>query len=98
MRVPFKGFTEDDFEIFSLPDFDTRMPALKSRITPKLKELADELLPRLIERTGLELSTHVAQHLRRSVNPAGETWLAFSRSARAYKPFVHLRVAINLSG
>jgi uncharacterized protein YktB (UPF0637 family) len=98
LYVPFTGFTDEDFEVFSLPDFDTRMPALKQRITPKLKVLADELMPSLVERTGLELFPHVAQHLRRSVNPAGETWAAFSRSARAYKPFIHLRIAINLHG
>lgn len=96
--MAFTGFADEDFEVFSLPDFDTRMPALKANITPKLKELADALHPLLIEATGLDIYTHVAQHLRRSVNPAEETWAAFSRSARAYKPFIHLRAAINGSG
>lgn len=96
MRFP--GFTDDDFEIFSLPDFDTRMPALKERITPKLKQLGAILTPKLIEETGMELFAHTALHLRRSVHPAEETWTAFSRSNRAYKPFTHLRVAINGCG
>src|SRR5579859_7073653 len=74
------------------------MQALKDRITPKLKQLGDELAPELMGATGLELFVHTAQHLRRSVHPAEETWTTFSRSNRAYKPFVHLRVAINGTG
>jgi uncharacterized protein YktB (UPF0637 family) len=96
--VGFSGFSSDDFDVFSLPDFDTRMPFLKQRITPKLKDLADSITPKLAEETGLDLYDHVALHLRRSVNPAEETWAAFSRIARAYKPVTHLRVAINGAG
>jgi uncharacterized protein YktB (UPF0637 family) len=94
----FNGFTDREFEIFALPSFEARMPALKAEITPRLKALGDQLAPALQERLASEIHPHVAQHLRRSVNPPVETWVAFSRSPRAYKPFVHFRVAINGEG
>jgi uncharacterized protein YktB (UPF0637 family) len=96
--MTFHGFSVQEFDIFDLPGFDTRMPALKARITPKLKALGEALTPRLREATGLEFYPHVALHLRRTVNAPEETWVAFSRSPRAYKPFVHTRVAINGAG
>ena len=96
--MPFKGFTQDDFDIFNLEGYQSRMPRLRAEITPKLKELAAALTPRLIEATGLELYPHVALHMRRTVNPPEETWAAFARSTRSYKPFVHFRVAVNRNG
>ena len=92
--MPFSGFTEEDFAVFELPDFGSRMPALKTTITPKLKELGAALAPRLSAAYGATLYPHVAQHLRRSVNPPVATWVAFAKEKRAYKPFVHLRAAI----
>jgi uncharacterized protein YktB (UPF0637 family) len=96
--MAFDGFTQDDFEIFDLPGFETRMPAIRARITPRLKELGEQLTPSLRIATNLGFHPHVAQHLRRTVNPPVETWVAFSPSPRAYKPFVHFRVAINGGG
>ena len=96
--MPFVGFIDSDFGIFELPDFGSRMPALKAAITPKLKELGDELAPRLSELYGQTLYPHVAQHLRRSVNAPVATWVAFAKEKRAYKPYVHLRAAITGSG
>lgn len=93
--MSFDGFTEQDFAVFEIPGFAARMPALKGNITPKLKELGEDLTPRLSEALGQTLFPHVAQHLRRSVNAPVETWVAFSPSARAYKPFVHMRAAIS---
>jgi uncharacterized protein YktB (UPF0637 family) len=94
----FNGFTEREFEIFDLPGFAIRMPAIRAEITPKLKALGDQIAPALPEVAHRELFPHVAQHLRRTVNPPIETWVAFSPSPRAYKPFVHFRVAINGGG
>jgi uncharacterized protein YktB (UPF0637 family) len=96
--LPFSGFTDEDFAVFDLPDFDTRMPALKANITPKLKILGEQLAPRLSEACGHPLYPHVALHLRRSVNAPEETWIAFSRDRRGYKPYIHFRVAINGEG
>ena len=92
--MPFTGFTDSDFEVFDIPDFSDRMRALKAAITPKLQELGLALAPRLSEAYGITLYPHVAQHLRRSVNPPVATWVAFAKEKRAYKPFVHLRAAI----
>jgi uncharacterized protein YktB (UPF0637 family) len=96
--VSITGFTSRDFDIFDLPDFETRMPTLKAEITPKLKAIGEVLAPRLSEAMGHDIFPHVAQHLRRTVNAPEETWVAFARNKRAYKPFVHTRVAINGTG
>src|SRR5579871_2894645 len=93
--IPFNGFTDSDFQVFEIPGFEARMPVIRAHITPKLKSLGDLLLPRLCEATGLKLYPHVAQHLRRTVNAPEETWVAFAKEKRAYKPFVHYRVAIS---
>src|SRR5262249_26565581 len=42
--------------------------------------------------------THIALHMRRTVNPPEETWAAYARNSRSYKPFVHYRAAINREG
>jgi uncharacterized protein YktB (UPF0637 family) len=96
--MPFNGFTDHEFDIFDRAGFATRMPAIRAEITPRLKALGEQIAPSLPEMTHRELYAHVAQHLRRTVNPPVETWVAFSPSPRAYKPFIHLRVAINGGG
>jgi len=96
--MAFNGFTEREFEIFDRAEFATRMPAIRAEITPRLKALGEQIATSLPEMTHRELYPHVAQHLRRTVNPPVETWVAFSPSPRAYKPFIHLRVAINGGG
>lgn len=92
----FAGFTDSDFDIFAIPDFTGRMAELRAHIKPKLIQLGEILPARLSEAIGQPLYPHVAQHLRRSVNPPIQTWVAFSPEPRSYKPFVHFRVAIGL--
>ena len=94
----FNGFTDLEFDIFELPGFEARMPAIRARITPLMKELGAMMTQPLRLATGLELYPHPAQHMRRRVNAPEETWVAFSRSPRAYKPFIHTRLAVNASG
>lgn len=91
----FGGFTPEDFAIFEVPGFAARMPLLRAQIKPKLTQVGAALTSRLAEPLGETVHPHVAQHLRRTVNPPVETWVAFARSPRAYKPFTHLRVAIS---
>ena len=91
----FEGFTEEDFAIFEAPEFSDRMPLLKAKITPKLKQAATALTERMTETLGETVYPHVALHLRRSVNPPIETWAAFARNARGYKPYVHIRAGIS---
>jgi uncharacterized protein YktB (UPF0637 family) len=92
----FDGFTPEDFAIFEVPGFAARMPLLRAQIKPKLIALGAALVAPLSEALGETLYPHVAQHLRRTVNPPEETWVAFARAPRAYKPFIHLRVAISV--
>jgi uncharacterized protein YktB (UPF0637 family) len=91
----FEGFTPDDFDVFNAPEFSERMALLRERVKPKLIQIGEALTPRLSEIVGEPLFPHVAQHLRRTVNPPEETWVAFAREKRAYKPFVHLRAAVS---
>ena len=91
----FAGFNEADFEIFDIGGFTERMAGIRKHIKPKLIQLGQLLSERLSLAMDEPLYPHIAQHLRRTVNPPVHTWVAFARSPRAYKPFVHLRVAIN---
>lgn len=92
----FEGFEPEDFAVFTAPDLDERMPLLRQRITPKLKLLAAGLRDRMSDVAEETMFPHVALHLRRSVNPPVETWAAFARNARAYKPFVHYRAGLSV--
>lgn len=94
----FEGFDALDFAVFELPTFEARMPALRERLTPKMRGLGEDLLPALRKMLGEELHAHTAQHLRRRTNPPEATWVAFSPSRKAYKPFTHYRVSISASG
>lgn len=94
-EAAFSGFTPEDFAVFEIEGFANRMPALRAQIKPKLIQIGEILNDRLAEVVEEPLYPHVAQHLRRTVNPPVETWVAFSRSPRAYKPFVHLRCGIS---
>lgn len=91
----FTGFADEDFDVFGVSGFTERMASLRQHVKPKLTCLGQLLSERLSEVVGEPLYPHVAQHLRRSVNPPIQTWVAFARAQKAYKPFVHLRVAIN---
>ncbi len=92
--MSFEGFHSEDFEIFELEGFAERMGSLRQSVKPKLIALGAELVAPLSKTLGETLYPHVAQHLRRTVNPPVETWVAFAREKRAYKPFVHVRATI----
>lgn len=94
--APFEGFEQADFDIFDVPGFAARMPLLRAQIKPKLASIGGILVEPFSKTLDEQMFPHVAQHLRRTVNAPVETWVAFSRSPRAYKPFVHIRVAASL--
>jgi uncharacterized protein YktB (UPF0637 family) len=94
IAAAFGGFTPEDFAVFEVPGFEARMLRLRADIKPKLALIGAAITPRLSETLGETVYPHVAQHLRRTVHAPEETWVAFARSPRAYKPFVHLRVAV----
>jgi len=45
--------------------------------------------------TGADAFAHVAKHARRTVNPPGDTWVAFGPDARGYKKHSHFKVAVS---
>jgi uncharacterized protein YktB (UPF0637 family) len=92
--MEFSGFTQEDFEVFTIDGFEERMETLKSTIRPKLEILGNHYAPTLTTLTGDEMFSHVAKHARRSVNPPKDTWVAFSRNARGYKMLPHFQIGM----
>jgi uncharacterized protein YktB (UPF0637 family) len=93
--MPFDGFTAKDFQVFAIPDFPGRMAAIRGQIQPKLFALAEEIGPKLKQIVGSETFSHVAKHMRRTVNPPDDTWVAFGPEKRGYKKAQHFKVAIS---
>lgn len=88
------GFTHDDFAVFSLPGFEARMTALKTRVRPKLEALGAALAPELSVLLGTPVYPHVAKHARRTVNPPQDTWVAWSTHPRGYKAHPHFQLGL----
>jgi uncharacterized protein YktB (UPF0637 family) len=93
--MPFDGFTAKSFQVFAIPDFAGRMAAIRGQIQPKLFALAEEIGPKLKPIVGSETFPHVAKHMRRTVNPPEDTWVAFGPEKRGYKKTQHFKVAIS---
>src|SRR5262245_29548732 len=91
----FPGWTAADFELFAIPDFPGRMGEIRSRLRPKLLMLAEDMTPVLSEIVGQPVFPHVAQHMRRRVNPPEETWAAWCRDKKGYKRWTHYRIAVS---
>ena len=91
----FTGFTAKDFQVFAMPDFTGRMGAIRQKIQPKLFTFAEEMGPDLRRVVGGEIFTHVAKHMRRTVHPPSDTWVAFGPDKRGYKKTQHFKVAIS---
>jgi uncharacterized protein YktB (UPF0637 family) len=92
--MDFKGFNKEDFDVFTIDGFETRMDALKMIIRPKLEILGNQFAPTLSALTGAEVFPHVAKHARRSVNPPKDTWVAFARNSRGYKMLPHFQIGL----
>jgi uncharacterized protein YktB (UPF0637 family) len=93
--MAFEGFTAKDFQVFAIPGFADRMAAIRKQIQPKLFSLAEEIGPKLKATVGSEVFPHVAKHMRRTVNPPDDTWVAFGPEKRGYKKAQHFKVAIS---
>jgi uncharacterized protein YktB (UPF0637 family) len=96
--LAFDGFPEAVFAVFAIPTFAERMAALRAEVTPRLDALGTALAPALAAAAGHPLYVHVAQHRRRRVHPPDETWVAWGRSARGYKAFVHFEAGVSARG
>jgi uncharacterized protein YktB (UPF0637 family) len=91
----FPGFRQADFKVFDLEGFAPRMGAIKGRIRPKLEAVGRDLVPSVTRIGGAPAFAHVAKHLRRTVNPPDDTWVAFAVDKRGYKEHCHFKVAIS---
>ncbi|MDQ1146861.1 uncharacterized protein YktB (UPF0637 family) [Bacillus sp. SORGH_AS 510] len=92
--MDFKGFTQEDFDVFLIDGLEPRMEALKGIIRPKLEELGQYFAPTLSALTGDEMFVHVAKHARRTINPPKDTWVAFANNARGYKMLPHFQIGL----
>lgn len=92
--MSFSGFTDTDFNVFSIEGLDHRMDALKTNIRPKLEFLGDYFAPTLSSMLGEEIYPHVAKHARRTINPPNDTWVAFSTNSRGYKMLPHFQIGL----
>jgi uncharacterized protein YktB (UPF0637 family) len=90
----FTGFTALDFEGFALPALEERMAFIKAGPRPKLEALGQDLAPRLSALTGQPMYPITAKHLRRTVNPPNDTWVAWSASKSGYKMLPHYQVGM----
>ena len=93
--MAFPGFSAADFKVFDVDGFAPRMAAIRSRIRPKLEAAGRHLLPDVTRIGGAEAFAHVAKHMRRTVNPPDDTWVAFAADKRGYKKHCHFKVAVS---
>jgi uncharacterized protein YktB (UPF0637 family) len=92
--LSFSGFTDTDFNVFSIEGLEYRMDALKTNIRPKLEFLGNYFAPTLSSMLGEEIYPHVAKHARRTINPPNDTWVAFSTNSRGYKMLPHFQIGL----
>jgi uncharacterized protein YktB (UPF0637 family) len=92
--MDFKGFSDDDFDVFSIDGLESRMTALIENIRPKLEMLGQFYAPTLTTLTGDEMFAHVAKHARRTKNPPIDTWVAFANNPRGYKMLPHFEIGL----
>jgi uncharacterized protein YktB (UPF0637 family) len=96
--MDFPGWTRDDFSVFEIDDFDGRMALLRERIQPKFDALGQAMVPLMEAETGSPWFHHVAKHMRRTVNPPADTWVALNQVKRGYKATVHFDVGLSARG
>ncbi|WP_312096860.1 DUF1054 domain-containing protein [Niallia sp.] len=92
--MSFTGFTQKDFDTFTIEGLDSRMEAIQDRIQPKFREIGTELTEQLAGKLGMEMFLHIAKHARRTVNPPKDTWLAIASNKRGYKQHPHFQVGL----
>jgi uncharacterized protein YktB (UPF0637 family) len=90
----FNGFTQNDFDTFTIDGLDARMTAIQERIQPKFRSIGQPMTDDLSASLGNEMFLHIAKHLRRSVNPPKDTWLAIAANKRGYKQHPHFQIGL----
>lgn len=90
----FEGFTQQDFDVFTIPDLDGRMKEIQNRIQPKFRQIGEVLAEDVQMMSGNEMFLHIAKHARRTVNPPKDTWLAIAGNKRGYKQHPHFQIGL----
>jgi uncharacterized protein YktB (UPF0637 family) len=96
--APELNWGERELAIFRIEGFNERMSEIRAQIQPKLRAIGERLrepVSRICNQTSYP---HVAKHMRRTVNPPPETWVAFGPSARGYKQFSHFAFVVSEGG
>lgn len=89
-----QGFTQADFDVFTIPGLESRMAALIRHVRPKLTDLGGQVKPLLSSLCGEEMHPHVARHARRTINAPNDTWVAWANSRKGYKAYPHFQVGL----
>ncbi|MGM0897667.1 MAG: YktB family protein [Bacillota bacterium] len=87
-------WTEQDFEVFETPGLEARMDALAEYVRPKFEALGQDFSAYFSGETGDEFFPHVAKHMRRTVNPPNDSWVAFAPYKRGYKAVPHFQIGL----
>lgn len=84
----------NDFDLFSIDGLEKRMSALQTLVQPKFEILGRHFADRLSAHGSDEFFPHVAKHLRRTVNPPTDSWVAVAPSKRGYKALPHFQIGL----
>ncbi|MCJ1907116.1 YktB family protein [Planococcus ruber] len=87
-------WTQQDFEVFETPGLEQRMELLVSRVRPKFEQLGTAYSAFFSGKSGEEFFPHVAKHMRRTVNPPNDSWVAFAPHKRGYKAVPHFQIGL----
>lgn len=87
-------WTQQDFEVFKTPGLEQRMELLINRVRPKFEQLGTTYSAFFSGKSGEEFFPHVAKHMRRTVNPPNDSWVAFAPHKRGYKAVPHFQIGL----
>jgi len=87
-------WTEQDFHVFETEGLEARMEALTTYVRPKFVQLGQDFSAYFSGETGDEFFPHVAKHMRRTVNPPNDSWVAFAPYKRGYKAVPHFQIGL----
>lgn len=87
-------WNEKHFQVFETPGLEARMAALTEKVRPKFEELGEQYSAYFSGITGEEFYPHVAKHMRRTVNPPNDSWVAFAPHKRGYKAVPHFQIGL----
>ncbi|WP_137597422.1 DUF1054 family protein [Paucilactobacillus kaifaensis] len=86
-------FSRVDFDVFLEPTLAGRMEKIRTIIDPQFERLNEFLQPKF-EHANVTLYPHIAKHMRRTINPPINTWIAFGPEKRGYKKNPHFEVGL----